>query len=377
MCLCQSFLHTHTHTRTRTHTLSLMPLSLLLVALAFHTCCSLTCPLPTKDREGWFPANHVRPATIDVTSASERSSFKRVAAQAQAILRHSTLDRLSPADRKMIWMFRRDLQGDALALPRVVQAMPVCHTPSLVEELEALILSWAPPSPLQALELLQQSFADRNIRAAAVHWIAQMDACTFAAVLPQLVQAIKFELFHCNELSTLLVERALGSPRVAVQLFWLLRCEADNRQSGARYQLLLDLLLSHAPEHLRRELAWQVTLVARLKALNRRIVGVGGGEARKKALSSALQRLSGELPVRFHLPLDAAMQVSGIKAQRCSFFTSNAVPLRLVFNNADTTGVCVCVLCAYLVFLVCVLCVCKSVSLCAFTSVHSLASFDC
>ena len=88
MCLCQSFLHTHTHTRTRTHTLSLMPLSLLLVALAFHTCCSLTCPLPTKDREGWFPANHVRPATIDVTSASERSSFKRVAAQAQAILRH-------------------------------------------------------------------------------------------------------------------------------------------------------------------------------------------------------------------------------------------------------------------------------------------------
>ncbi|EGD78235.1 phosphoinositide-3-kinase catalytic gamma polypeptide [Salpingoeca rosetta] len=291
-----------------------------------------------EDREGWFPSNHVRPATIDVSSAAERSSFKAVAAQAQAIIRHSTLDRLSPADRKMIWMFRRDLQGDARALPRVVQAIPVCHTPTLVEELEALILSWAPPSPLQALELLQQSFADRNIRAAAVTWIERMDTSAFAAILPQLVQAVKFELFHCNELSMLLVRRAGTSPRIAMQLFWTLRCEADNQLSGARYQLLLDQMLAHATTGVQRELAWQVALVARLKSVHRRIAAISGSEARKKALSSALTDLAGDLPARFHLPLDACMQVSGIKAQRCSFFTSNAIPLRLVFNNADEAG---------------------------------------
>lgn len=238
----------------------------------------------------------------------------------------------------MIWMFRRELQGDPLALPRVVQAMPICHTPTLVEELEGLILNWAPPSPLEALELLQQSFADRNIRAAAVKWIERTSTATFLSVLPQLTQAVKFELFHCSVLAKLLIQRAVSNPRIAMFLFWTLRCEADHPLSGPRYQVLLDLLLSNISSSTQQEFAWQLVLVERLKCIHSKIISLSGNATRKRMLLQAMKQLASEIPSQFHLPLDPRLHVLEIKPERCSFFTSNALPLRLVFKSVDPAG---------------------------------------
>lgn len=54
----------------------------------------------------------------------------------------------------------------------------------------------------------------------------------------------------------------------------------------------------------------------------------------KLLLRTMLRDVEGNLPERFRLPVDPAMEVTGIDVQRCGVFSSNAAPLRLVFKNA-------------------------------------------
>ena len=59
---------------------------------------------------------------------------------------------------------------------------------------------------------------------------------------------------------------------------------------------------------------------------------------RQTTLITELRGVADKFVGTFRLPLDPALLVRGVDVDACSFFSSNTVPLRLAFLNADPCG---------------------------------------
>lgn len=66
------------------------------------------------------------------------------------------------------------------------------------------------------------SFPDMEVRSLAVEWIRKISSDELVDYLPQLVQALKHETYETSPLVAFLLERSLGSSRIAHHLYWLL-----------------------------------------------------------------------------------------------------------------------------------------------------------
>jgi hypothetical protein len=79
-------------------------------------------------------------------------------------------------------------------------------------------------SPEEALALLDGQFGDINVRIFAVKKLSLLEDSQIALVMPQLVQALKYELFHFSPLAEFLLEKALQNTRVIGHaFFWAVR----------------------------------------------------------------------------------------------------------------------------------------------------------
>ncbi len=78
--------------------------------------------------------------------------------------------------------------------------------------------------PDEALVLLDGQFSDIKVRLFAVQKLSQLNDDKIALIMPQLVQALKYELFHHSPLAEFLLERALKNLRVVGHAFyWALK----------------------------------------------------------------------------------------------------------------------------------------------------------
>jgi len=78
--------------------------------------------------------------------------------------------------------------------------------------------------PEEALALLDGEFGDIKVRIFAVQKLAMLNDSQIALYMPQLVQALKYELFHHSPLAEFLLEKALTNSRVVGHAFyWALR----------------------------------------------------------------------------------------------------------------------------------------------------------
>jgi hypothetical protein len=76
----------------------------------------------------------------------------------------------------------------------------------------------------EALVLLDGEFGDIKVRIFAVQKLAQLNDSQIALFMPQLVQALKYELFHRSPLAEFLLEKALTNTRVVGHAFyWALK----------------------------------------------------------------------------------------------------------------------------------------------------------
>jgi hypothetical protein len=66
-----------------------------------------------------------------------------------------------------------------------------------VQELYDLLDLWAPPSCVQALQLLDRRFMDPKVRAYAVHCLEELPDDELALYMLQLCQQLKFERYVC------------------------------------------------------------------------------------------------------------------------------------------------------------------------------------
>uniref|UniRef100_A0A6Q2XSU9 Phosphatidylinositol 4-phosphate 3-kinase C2 domain-containing subunit alpha n=1 Tax=Esox lucius TaxID=8010 RepID=A0A6Q2XSU9_ESOLU len=244
---------------------------------------------------------------------------------------------LMRADRQLLWDQRHHCRVYTDSLPKVLASAPSWDRGSLAE-IHSLLHHWPSLQPVCALELLDSKFADTEVRSMAVRWIETSSDDELADYLPQLVQALKFECHLENALVMFLLSRAHGNINIAHFLYWLLRDAVQDPAFGRRYDQVLGALLCLCGAGLRAELDKQTRLVTLLGALAEKVRQTGGS-ARQAVLQEGLERVQSFFQgTTCRLPLSPSLEAKELHIKSCSFFSSNAVPLKLALVNADPLG---------------------------------------
>uniref|UniRef100_A0A8C7T7K4 Phosphatidylinositol 4-phosphate 3-kinase C2 domain-containing subunit alpha n=1 Tax=Oncorhynchus mykiss TaxID=8022 RepID=A0A8C7T7K4_ONCMY len=244
---------------------------------------------------------------------------------------------LTRADRQLLWDQRHHCRAHTHSLPKVLASAPSWDWGSMAE-IHALLHNWPSLQPVCALELLDSKFADTEVRSVAVSWIESSSDDELADYLPQLVQALKFECHLKNALVIFLLSRAQGNVNITLYLYWLLRDAVQDPAFGRRYDQVLGALLCLCGAGLRAELDKQTRLVTLLGVLAEK-VRQAGGYARQVVLQEGLERVQSFFQRNScRLPLSPSLEAKQLNIKSCSFFNSNAVPLKLALVNADPLG---------------------------------------
>ncbi|RVE71352.1 hypothetical protein OJAV_G00051090 [Oryzias javanicus] len=245
---------------------------------------------------------------------------------------------LKQSDHHLLWDHRLHCSRDhPSSLPKVLASAPSWDWASMAL-IHSLLHHWPTLPPVTALELLDSKFADTEVRSVAVSWIEKSSDDELADYLPQLVQALKFECHLSNALIKFLLSRAQGNINIAHYLYWLLKDAVQDPVWGQRYERVLGALLCLCGSRLRVELEKQTHLVTLLGAVAER-VKQAGGSARQVALQEGLENVQNFFQRNScRLPLSPSLVAKELNIKACSFFSSNAVPLKLALVNADPLG---------------------------------------
>ncbi|XP_072905493.1 phosphatidylinositol 4-phosphate 3-kinase C2 domain-containing subunit alpha isoform X1 [Hemitrygon akajei] len=243
---------------------------------------------------------------------------------------------LSKADKELLWDKRQYCFSHINSLPKILASAPSWDWDAL-PEIYSLLQQWTPLPPVSALELLDSKFADKEVRSTAVNWIEQMTDDELVDYLPQFVEAVKHECYLDNALVKFLLSRALGNVCVAHHLYWLLSNALHDPYFGVRYELLLSALLCICGKGLREEFEMQTRLVRKLGVVAEK-VRQASGSARQAVLQEGMDRVQTFFKNKFRLPLNPSLVAKELNVKACSFFNSNAVPLKLTLVNADPLG---------------------------------------
>ncbi|XP_041496585.1 phosphatidylinositol 4-phosphate 3-kinase C2 domain-containing subunit gamma isoform X3 [Microtus oregoni] len=245
---------------------------------------------------------------------------------------------LSGEKRRYLWFYRFYCDNENSSLPLVLGSAPGWDE-GTVSEMHAILRRWTFSHPLEALGLLTSSFPDQDIREVAIQQLDRLLTGELLECLPQLVQAVKFEWNLESPLVDLLLRRSLQSIRVAHRLYWLLRDAQGEAFFQSWYQKLSAALQFCVGEALNDEFSKEQKLVKLLGDIGEK-VKLASDPQRQDVLKKEI----GSLEEFFkdiktcHLPLDPALCIKGIDRDACSYFTSNALPLKITFINADPMG---------------------------------------
>uniref|UniRef100_UPI00398E3759 phosphatidylinositol 4-phosphate 3-kinase C2 domain-containing subunit beta-like isoform X3 n=1 Tax=Pristiophorus japonicus TaxID=55135 RepID=UPI00398E3759 len=242
-------------------------------------------------------------------------------------------------EKSLLWTNRSFCNSSNCFLPLLLGSAPSWALGSL-PEIYAVLRRWSFSAyPLESLGLLLSSFSDQELRQAAVQQIGTILDDELLDYLPQLVQAVKFEWHLNSPLVEFLLDRSLRSIRVAHQLYWLLKdCLADSQFKG-RFSQLLAAVLCGSGQAMREEFDKETKLIDRLAEVAGKVCAADQSK-RSTVLTKAIEEVE-KFFYQEHvcrLPLNPVFAVKGIDPSACSYFTSNAVPLKISFINADPLG---------------------------------------
>uniref|UniRef100_A0A8C3RF28 Phosphatidylinositol-4-phosphate 3-kinase catalytic subunit type 2 beta n=1 Tax=Cyanoderma ruficeps TaxID=181631 RepID=A0A8C3RF28_9PASS len=239
---------------------------------------------------------------------------------------------LTEADRQRLWEKRCHCHSSPGALPMLLASAPSWDWGCL-PDIYALLSQWTSMSHQDALGLLHATFPDQEVRRTAVQWIDSISDTELLDYLPQLVQALKYECYLDSPLVRFLMKRAICDLKITHYFFWLLKDGLKDSQFSIRYQYLLAALLCCCGKGLREEFDRQCLLVGTLARLAQQVRDAAPSARQVGGLEDVAQFFKAHGSCR--LPLSPSLLVKGID---CSYFNSNAVPLKLSFQNVDPLG---------------------------------------
>ncbi|XP_014728062.1 PREDICTED: phosphatidylinositol 4-phosphate 3-kinase C2 domain-containing subunit beta [Sturnus vulgaris] len=274
--------------------------------------------------------------------SSPRYEFGSLGEEDQRQLREAmqkkSLYWLTDADRQRLWEKRCHCHESPGALPMLLASAPSWDWGCL-PDIYALLSHWSSMSHQDALGLLHATFPDQEVRRTAVQWIDSISDTELLDYLPQLVQALKYECYLDSPLVRFLMKRAICDLKVTHYFFWLLKDGLKDSQFSIRYQYLLAALLCCCGKGLREEFDRQCLLVSTLARLAQQVRDAAPS-ARQGILREGLEDVAQFFKAHgsCRLPLSPSLLVKGIVPRDCSYFNSNAVPLKLSFQNVDPLG---------------------------------------
>ena len=252
------------------------------------------------------------------------------------ILEKDLFNELKPEESELLWEHRYYCKSVPKALPLILSAAPSWEYQYL-PVIYSLLASWAPLKPVDAMELLKVSFPDTRVRATAVDWMEALVDDELCDYLPQLVQALKYEIYHDSALVQFLVRRALASVRVMHYLFWYLKDNISDPQFGQRFQIILGGLLSICGNAQRTEFTKQDEIVHDLIHVAQHVKSAKDS-LRTNILQQELAVVAANMFTSVRLPISPSYEVKVIDVKGCGYFTSNSAPLKLIFKNSDPFG---------------------------------------
>ena len=281
---------------------------------------------PDFESNGWLPC--------DETDRCEPQP--RTAEVYKSILEKDLFNELKPEESELLWEHRHYCMSVPKALPLILSAAPSWEY-GFLPEIYSLLASWAPLKPVDAMELLKVSFPDTRVRDTAVQWMEALVDDELCDYLPQLVQALKYEIYHDSSLVRFLVRRALASVRVMHYLFWYLKDTISDPQFGQRFQIILGGLLSICGNAQRCEFTTQDEVVSDLTDVALKVKSAKDS-SRMNVLQQELAVVAANFGGTARLPISPSYEVKGVDVPACGYFTSNSAPLRLIFKNVDPFG---------------------------------------
>ncbi|XP_049638856.1 phosphatidylinositol 3-kinase C2 domain-containing subunit gamma [Suncus etruscus] len=245
---------------------------------------------------------------------------------------------LSEEKRRYLWYYRFYCNNENCSLPLVLGSAPGWDE-GTISEMHGILKRWKFSHPLEALGLLTFSFADLDIRKVAVQQLDKLLNDELLEFLPQLVQAMKFEWNLEGPLMQFLLNRSLQSVQIAHRLYWLLKDAQNEAYFQNWYQKLLAALQFCAGKALSDEFSKEKELIKILEDIGAK-VKCASDPRRQEVLEKELERLEEFFHSidTCHLPLNPALCIKGIDRKACSYFTSNALPLKITFMNANPMG---------------------------------------
>ncbi|XP_077123386.1 phosphatidylinositol 3-kinase C2 domain-containing subunit gamma [Ranitomeya variabilis] len=245
---------------------------------------------------------------------------------------------LSEMDRQTLWFYRQSPLKPPGLLPLILGSAPSWDPPTIAA-MYRVLEDGTFCSPLEALPLLSPSFADGQVRAVACRELERLSCDELMDILPQLVQAVKFEWRLDSALVRLLLQRCLQSIQLAHSVYWLLTDAASEPHYRGWYQRLLSAVHHCVGRAVSDQLSRQKRLMGILGDVAEAVRN-SPEEKRQEALKLGLHKIHQffeEVP-NCRLPLNPAIVVKGIDKDSCSFYKSNAKPVKISFINADPEG---------------------------------------
>lgn len=300
------------------------------------TCSLLHVRLPD------FGCNVKFPPVIDNQFASSQMRpFESLESHLQSILKETiekdTLKTLLSDEKEWLWEKKYYLHQFPNALPKVLLSAHGWDWACL-SDIYSLLKAWTPLSPVESLYLLMPCFPNLEVRKTAISWMKDIVSDELCDYLPQMVQILRYEAWDDSPTAWFLLERSLTSVRVAHHLYWLLKENINDPIAGGRMRLMLNSLLTIAGQAMRDRIKTQESLLEDLSNIADTI------KTTKESLRLSI--LFHKLEQTHHsllesptcLPLSPSLEVCGVDVKSCSYFTSNTLPLRLMFHTPEFMG---------------------------------------
>ena len=244
------------------------------------------------------------------------------------------LDSLSPVQKKLLFMCRDHYKTIPLSLPLFLRSVDWTR-PLQVLEASRYLDCWSKMQPEDNLALLNANYPDENIRLYACRRISQISDDDLVLYMPQLTQALSFEVHHFSSLGELLIERSLKSPHyVGHALFWALRSQLFVKATAERFGLILEQFLMLCGGY-RKQLLSEVRFVELISNLGALITVKDGYQEKGKYLRASILEGPSRLLEVCTLPVDSSMEVTDLCVEECKVMDSKKMPIWVTMQNSE------------------------------------------
>jgi hypothetical protein len=259
------------------------------------------------------------------------------------ILEKSPFDELNNYDKEVLWSNRYAITQIPSIIPKFLLCVDYKNEYHL-KEMDKVLKIAKNLKPVGAMELLTGKFLNETIRKFAVKCLQEASYIEVQDYIIQLVQALKYEMYHDSNLARFILKLAIKYPLTLGHcLFWNLRSEMFSPIVQQRFGLYLEIFLNRIGKNLRQIFEDESLMIKSL--LNVADIphdkSLKSADEKLKKFRDCLTQLNQELfsnGKEISMPLNFKMRVKKFVVEKCRFMKSKKKPLWLVFENADPKG---------------------------------------